>query len=192
MIEAERNPRDDTRRAAIMDAAYGVFSSYGFRRTSMDDIAKAAGISRPALYQSFGNKNDIFTALLARAMDQSRAAAEECLASHLPLRERLEQLLEILILSHHRMLDKLPHGDEILGLKSEIGMEVFVEWDELNRKIFADALAQEPGLKGVLDLPLAQTISLAISGVKARKLSVKEMEAELETVIAVVMATAGK
>ena len=39
-------PRGDagSRRAAILDAALPVFSQYGYRRTSMDDIAREAGI----------------------------------------------------------------------------------------------------------------------------------------------------
>ena len=46
---------DQIRRAAIP-----VFASQGFKRTSMADLAEAAGVSRPALYQYFDNRADLF------------------------------------------------------------------------------------------------------------------------------------
>ncbi|MEO1613491.1 MAG: helix-turn-helix domain-containing protein, partial [Pseudomonadota bacterium] len=50
------------RRARILESAVGVFGRYGFKRCSMEDIAEAAGMSRPALYQHFKNKTEIFRA----------------------------------------------------------------------------------------------------------------------------------
>jgi len=37
-----------------------VFAEHGFRRTSMAMIAEAVGLSRPALYQYFDNREDVF------------------------------------------------------------------------------------------------------------------------------------
>ena len=48
MIEAE-DIAADPKRARILDGAMKVFLAYGFSRTTMDDIARAADISRPAL-----------------------------------------------------------------------------------------------------------------------------------------------
>ena len=58
----------DEREARILDAAFAKFSAYGFARTSMGDIAESAGMSRPALYQYFANKEEILTAVLGRAL----------------------------------------------------------------------------------------------------------------------------
>ena len=54
----------DPKQQAILEAAWMAFSTYGFRKTSMDDIAKGAGMSRPALYLHFKNKDAIFRALV--------------------------------------------------------------------------------------------------------------------------------
>jgi AcrR family transcriptional regulator len=51
--------RGEARRAAIQKAAIEEFASHGLRRTSMADIARAAGISRPALYQYFRDKDEV-------------------------------------------------------------------------------------------------------------------------------------
>jgi AcrR family transcriptional regulator len=60
----------------VISAALTVFGRYGYQHTSMDLIAKAAGISRPALYQHFSGKDDIFRATGERLADELIAAAE--------------------------------------------------------------------------------------------------------------------
>lgn len=48
----------------LLDAALDAFLRYGFRRTTMGDIAKAAGLSRQSLYARFANKDQIYAACL--------------------------------------------------------------------------------------------------------------------------------
>ncbi|MDO5614465.1 MAG: TetR/AcrR family transcriptional regulator [Paracoccus sp. (in: a-proteobacteria)] len=57
-------PPADARRDKITQAAADVFIRYGFARTTMGDIAAAAGIARPTLYLSFPQKQDIFGAVI--------------------------------------------------------------------------------------------------------------------------------
>jgi AcrR family transcriptional regulator len=51
---------DLAKRDKILVAALDVFLRYGYKRVTMNDIAQAAGISRPALYLVFDNKEEIF------------------------------------------------------------------------------------------------------------------------------------
>ncbi|MDR3670489.1 MAG: helix-turn-helix domain containing protein [Holophaga sp.] len=66
----------------ILEAATSVFLRYGFRRATMGDIAQEAGVSRPALYLRFCNKEHIFQTVLgdfaARTLEQIRAGLPEC------------------------------------------------------------------------------------------------------------------
>lgn len=64
-----------SKRDDIVMAAVDVFSRYGFRQTSMELLARAAGVSRPALYLHFANKQDVFAAVAARVTDLMTAAA---------------------------------------------------------------------------------------------------------------------
>src|SRR5262245_5573714 len=57
------------RREKILDAATGVFVRYGFKKTSMDDVARAAGLSRQGLYLHFPNKVDLFRGVVAHFVD---------------------------------------------------------------------------------------------------------------------------
>jgi AcrR family transcriptional regulator len=53
-----------SRRAHVVAAASEVFRRYGFARTTMGDIAVAAGLSRPTLYAAFPDKPAIFEAVI--------------------------------------------------------------------------------------------------------------------------------
>lgn len=59
----------DEKRRVIHAAAIDRFSENGFAATSMADIADASGMSRPALYQYFRNKEDIFASAFIHLFD---------------------------------------------------------------------------------------------------------------------------
>ena len=50
-------------RERLIDAAYRCFDRYGLQKTTMDDVAKAAGCSRQTVYNNFATKADIVTAI---------------------------------------------------------------------------------------------------------------------------------
>ena len=50
----------------LLDAAERVFAEKGVSRTSLQDIAQAAGVTRGAIYWHFTNKADLFNAMMAR------------------------------------------------------------------------------------------------------------------------------
>src|SRR5690349_20267136 len=79
----------DARRVALLEAAFGVFARYGYRKTSMDEVARAAQISRQGLYLHFANKEDLFRAMLKQAIDTSLAAALRALSTEAALPERV-------------------------------------------------------------------------------------------------------
>ncbi len=53
----------------ILEAALDVFSQYGFRGSTIDQIAEAAGMSKPNLLYYFKSKEDIHAPILARILD---------------------------------------------------------------------------------------------------------------------------
>ncbi|HWL45531.1 MAG TPA: TetR/AcrR family transcriptional regulator [Ilumatobacter sp.] len=54
----------DARRTQILDVAIEVFGRAGYYGASMNDIADAAGVTKPVLYQHFDSKSDLYSALL--------------------------------------------------------------------------------------------------------------------------------
>ena len=66
--------RADTRiqkknQAVILEAGLKVFSQYGFRGSTLDQVAEAAGLSKPNLLYYFRSKEAIYTALLAKLLE---------------------------------------------------------------------------------------------------------------------------
>jgi len=62
-------PRD-----RILDAAMAVFRRHGFRRSSIEQAAEAAGLTRQALYHHFKSKEALFRAVIERLHETALAA----------------------------------------------------------------------------------------------------------------------
>lgn len=86
---AEPPSGDAVRRAGLLEASLAVFARFGFRKTSMDEVARAAQISRQGLYLHFANKDELFRATVSHACAASLADALKALAADGPLPVRL-------------------------------------------------------------------------------------------------------
>lgn len=72
MESASRRPRtriQQEKRELILEAALEVFSAHGFRGATVDQIAEAAGMSKPNLLYYFRSKEDIHVTLMRRLLD---------------------------------------------------------------------------------------------------------------------------
>lgn len=107
-------PAPDDRAAAIRAAALDVFAQHGYRRTSMAMIAEAVDLSRPALYQYFDNREDVFRAVIADAYDAAADRALAALEEHEDLATALATYLQRAIGDGYHELSTLAHRDEIL------------------------------------------------------------------------------
>jgi AcrR family transcriptional regulator len=71
----------DARRQQIIDVAIAEFGRSGYFSTSMNDIAEAAGVTKPVLYQHFDSKAELYRALLdevgTRMLEQIAKATSE-------------------------------------------------------------------------------------------------------------------
>jgi TetR/AcrR family transcriptional regulator, mexJK operon transcriptional repressor len=53
-------PKSEQKRAAVIEAASALFLEQGLQGTSMDQVARAAGVSKQTLYSHFDGKEDLF------------------------------------------------------------------------------------------------------------------------------------
>ncbi len=67
-----------------------VFAHNGFHSTSMNDVAEAAGVTKPVLYQHFNSKQDLYLALLDEAGNRLRNAVAKAVASATNGKEQTE------------------------------------------------------------------------------------------------------
>jgi AcrR family transcriptional regulator len=125
----------------ILDAAYLCFTRHGVRRTTMDDIAREAGLSRPGVYQHVGNKEDVFRRLTERLLDaaltRSRAAAEQ----GQDVTARVTGILDAKLgLTLALWRDSPAHAAELLGVDSRLSADQIDAYDRAMRQLLVDAL----------------------------------------------------
>jgi AcrR family transcriptional regulator len=64
------SPRKAKTRETILDAAYAMVARMGVRRTTFEDVAAKAGLSRQTLYRYFDGKDDLIGAVMEREADR--------------------------------------------------------------------------------------------------------------------------
>lgn len=141
--------QDDERRRRILDAAEGVFLSYGFQRTTMDDIARAAEISRPALYLHFRNKTDIYRAGTRRRLDEAAETAEIRLRTDGSFEPKLAAAIADSVLVLVKRFCDTPHGEELLDLKNALAADLHAEWRQRMVAAIGAAIGAETAASGV-------------------------------------------
>jgi AcrR family transcriptional regulator len=81
----------DQRRLQLFEVARTLFADQGFHATSMDEIAEAAGVTKPVLYQHFPSKRALYIELLEDTADQLLTLLGEATSSVSSGRERVEE-----------------------------------------------------------------------------------------------------
>ena len=152
-----------SRKAAILVAAWQVFSTYGFRKTSMDDIAREAGMSRPALYRHFRNKEDIYRSLVQRHYDLVSSQVADCLEGSEAVSDRLTREFEAQGGEFIKSMLSSPHGAELLDAGKAMAGDIVSEGEAGLRQIYTDWLVQAES-EGRIAIPeSAESVALAIS-----------------------------
>lgn len=73
-----RVPRE-VRVRQLLDLAEGLFLEHGFEGFSIEDLCRAAGVSRPVVYEHFGSREGVYLACQQRVRDEFDAALEGAL-----------------------------------------------------------------------------------------------------------------
>jgi AcrR family transcriptional regulator len=104
---------DTERRRAILDAALACFTQFGYPKTSLDDIAKRAGLSRPLLYRKYRNKEDILGAVYDDVFESRYPRVEEILAGRGAARDKLLEVCEIMFVETWALVMGAPMAQEL-------------------------------------------------------------------------------
>ncbi|MEG2029691.1 MAG: TetR family transcriptional regulator [Janthinobacterium sp.] len=115
---------DTPKSQQILDAALAVFCHYGYRKTSMLDIAQAAGMSRAALYLHFRNKEDVFRAGSERAHATVMAHVAAALADAGPVFARIETALLAFQQGLMADISASAHGQELFDANMTLAADI--------------------------------------------------------------------
>lgn len=77
MIKEHIKQKQKATSQKIISHASQVFSKYGFKKASMDDIAKASGMGKSSLYYYFKSKEEVFEAVVKKEADLIRIEIEK-------------------------------------------------------------------------------------------------------------------
>jgi AcrR family transcriptional regulator len=170
----ENQPPLDPKDAAILHAAFEAFARYGLRRTSMADIAKGAGMSRPALYLHYSGKEDIFNALVRIHFERSEKAVAQVIATPGAPAETLLAVFHAIDGDAVEAMLNSPHADEILSENSPFSQAAVQEaqariTDHIAGWIETGVAEGRMHLQGFSATPreIADTIMAAKFGIKA-------------------------
>jgi AcrR family transcriptional regulator len=93
-LEQRRRMPGLERRALIVESAGRLFGRHGYDGARLDDVAAAAGVTKPILYRHFDSKKALYLALLERHRDDLSGFAD-VIPSEGPVKQRVRAVLEV-------------------------------------------------------------------------------------------------
>jgi len=172
-MNTQRRGAPEARRAAILDAAWKLFSRYGYRRTSIDDIAREAEIAKGTVYLNFKSKEEIFRALSEHLIERTETAVNAARAASAPITERIVAMLEAKFGFLFETVYRSPHAGELMDSKNRLSADLFAQSGRRYMKSLRETI-EDAARSGELELSrmeidagdLAQMLVAAAHGIE--------------------------
>ncbi len=120
----------DTKRDVILHSAWELIRHYGYAKTTIQDIAREAGIGKGTVYLYFRSKSEIMLALVDLTNERIIRDLEEIARRDAPPEQRLRECLLHRVITIYELVNRYHHGEEIItSIKPEIAqrIEVYVK-----------------------------------------------------------------
>lgn len=105
---------------SVLRTAVRVFNERGYDGTSMEDLARALGVTKSAIYHHVSGKSELLRQSLDRALDALFAVTREPEATGGPVLARLEHVLRGSVLA---LVEELPHVTLLLRVRGNTPVE---------------------------------------------------------------------
>lgn len=178
-----------------------VFRRHGFRRSSIEEAAEAAGLTRQALYHHFKSKEALFRAVIERVHDgalaDGAAAAERAEAAGKTLADIIVAQVAARLQAFVASFDGSPHIEELFSEHLNHARDLYQHYAALHDAQVAATIARVSKRQkltlapGMTAAKLARYVELAIHGTKSAYPSMRpadaflrDAEAMLRTLIA--------
>src|SRR5882724_10641186 len=116
----------------ILDAALRVFRRHGFRRSSIEQAAEAAGLTRQALYHHFQSKEALFRAVIEQLYERALAAEIAAADTAEKTGGSLADILAVQVNARLKHLiasfDGSPHIEELFSEHLALGRDLYQKY----------------------------------------------------------------
>lgn len=137
---------DDITRERMLDATLECAARFGLRRTTMAEVAKAAGLSRQTVYRYFPSKHELFAATVLREDRRLAAQVQRAASVHTDLRPALEAaiLTALRAFRAHPLLDRVMATEprELLPYLTVEANPLLQMGTHLTEQVLSDALPE--------------------------------------------------
>ncbi|MGE6260991.1 TetR/AcrR family transcriptional regulator [Heyndrickxia sporothermodurans] len=122
------------RKQLIIDAATKSFSLFGYKATTMDQVAKLANVGKGTIYTFFKNKEELFDEIVTSLIKEMKASAEEAIDSNLTFFENMHHVLFRILeyRKEHQLTIKLFQEEREMGTPAVTEVIRKVEFVTLN------------------------------------------------------------
>lgn len=184
----------DDKESQLLESAAAVFLRYGFRRTTMGDLAGVAGLSRPALYLRYPCKEKLFEAAFRRFGEQILARIREGVSGFDTPLEQLRFAFELWVVQPFLLLAASPDAKDLADCSLTFAREnvdaAYLAFETELRAI----LERAPSRSGDPDLapgPMAHLLATSARGLKHSARTEAELRRLIEGILKVVLAAMG-
>ncbi|MCM3630251.1 TetR/AcrR family transcriptional regulator [Paenibacillus glycanilyticus] len=98
MGRRKKQPLDEETRSLIIKTAHDLFMEHGYRSVTTRQIAEASGLTQPAMYHYFADKEALYTEVLRTVTEETKIAMNGIVLSGGTVRERLIKLVAYILL----------------------------------------------------------------------------------------------
>ncbi|MFD0824130.1 TetR/AcrR family transcriptional regulator [Neobacillus sp. M.A.Huq-85] len=93
----------------IINISQKLFMTYGYRSVSTRQIAQSCGITQPALYHHFRNKQEIYIEVVRAIMSRTKFQMEKIKKQYTSFRKRVHQIAYYMLMNHQEDLSQMFH-----------------------------------------------------------------------------------
>ncbi len=176
----------------IIAAATHIFMRYGFKRTTMGEIAAAAGLSRAALYLVYPSKEDVLTAVVTRVFAALLDEIRHGLVLLATVEEQLTFALDVWCVTGFEMVQASPDAKDLYDSSYQFAAEVTATASADFVALVADVL--EPLVRrqdtvALSSVEIARLLANAVPGFKGFVTTTEQFRTMIAHLITIVLAS---
>lgn len=185
----------DVRNIKIAEAAVAVVTRYGLRKTTMADLASAAGVSRQTLYNAYQSKEEVVRDAIRHVTAKGIAEVQDIWAGTTDLSAQLDVFFTKGPLAWFDWIASAPDAADLVdGLYSAGGAEMaegVEKWIEALTPLFTPYAEQLAALGQTPEM-VARFVYMTAQSAKSSALTRDDLVASLSTLHASVLALTGQ